>query len=199
VRRPRGLTLLETLVALVVAALVLAAVPAAVVRVAAARARATAVADRVAAGRIVLLRLAAELEAAVARAGIAVDGAPAPAGPGARLRFTSTAPVPVVPGAAASDRRVLAYEVVPAPRRGAPGVLVRREAEPLAAADPVPVPVLAGVRVFAVRAFDGVAWSAAWPASAPPPAAVAVTLAVDDGAGGAETLSTTVALAAVTR
>src|SRR5439155_1136637 len=62
--RRRGVTLLETLVALALTALVLAALEGTVVRAAGARARASAVAERAAAGRSILLRLTTELEAA---------------------------------------------------------------------------------------------------------------------------------------
>src|SRR2546430_16205410 len=61
--RRRGVTLLETLVALALTALVLAALEGTVVRAAGARARASAGAERAAAGRSILLRLTIELEA----------------------------------------------------------------------------------------------------------------------------------------
>jgi general secretion pathway protein J len=180
--KPGGFTLLETLVALAVTAVVLSALAGAVGHAIAARERATAASDRATATRTVLLRMARELEAATpadadARTRLVVErvrGAGA-----ARLRFTWLA----------SEPRMVAYGVERA-------ALVRREVSRFAPPDapaPAGVVVLEQVRDFRVRCFDGAEWSAGWGLPRLP-RAVEVALVVDDGSGGAEELTTTVAI-----
>jgi len=179
----RGITLLETLVALALTALVLGALSRSVGGAARSRAAATAEADRLSAARTVLLRLAAEVEAATGEAAIALEDDP-DAGP--RLRLTTMIRTDAA-GAPASDRRTIAYEVDPAAR------LVRREwSAPRPADAAEPVAVLGGVRRLGVRCAGRDEWRRRWDSSALP-RAVELTLAVDDGAGGVERLATTVA------
>ena len=186
--RPRGFTLLETLVALAVSALVLTALYAAVGATATARVRATERAERSAAERTVLVTLAHELEAALApdptAAGVSplrfVVVAPADGTPWSQLRFATDA---------SDDVRLVAYRVED-------GRLVRRTASRFAPPDdpePPGTPALDAVRAFRVRAFDGTTWTTSW--SAPGvPRAVEIALDVDDGAGGVLELATTVSL-----
>ena len=185
--RPRGLTLLETLVALAITALVLAALAGTVRRAATARARATAEADRMGGVRTLLLHLAAELEAAHSP-----DPGPAPGfepfaveppardRPWARLRLATG-----VPG----EEHVVAYAVEPNRARPDVGVLVRRDAPP-GAPEPPGYAVLDGVRAFRVRCFDGTAWHAACADRLP--RALEVAVGVEDGRGGVEELAITV-------
>ena len=184
----RGVTLLETLVALALTALVLGALSRSLAGATRSRTAATAESDRLSAVRTVLLRLAAELEAATGEAGIAVEPEDelSPAA-GSRLRVTTI--VRSEPGPTpASDRRSVAYEV-----DHDTGALVRRERSAPRPADTVePLVVLAGVRALSVRCSDGSEWRPRWDATALP-RAVEVALAVDDGAGGVERLATTVA------
>jgi type II secretory pathway component PulJ len=196
----RGTTLLETLVALGITALVLAALQGVVVRARAARTAATASADRLAAARTVLLRLAAELEAAAAPAplataeGVVVRSPALARTPWSTLRLVAVARDAAPEGVPASDRRLVEWDVVPDDATGH-GTLVRRESarpEPPGVERPA-VPVLSGVRQFAVRCFDGSAWTPTW-GPGPLPAAVEVVLGVDDGAGGTDELRTTVRL-----
>ena len=182
----RGITLLETLVALALTALVLGALSRSVGGAARSRAAATAEADRLSAARTVLLRLASEVEAATGEAAIALEDDP-DAGP--RLRVTTMVRTDAA-GAPASDRRTIAYEV-----DAAAATLVRREwSAPRPAEDAEPLAVLAGVRRLGVRCADRDEWRRRWDASALP-RAVELTLAVDDGAGGVEALATTATVA----
>jgi prepilin-type N-terminal cleavage/methylation domain-containing protein len=184
----RGVTLLETLVALALTALVLGALSRSLAGAARSRSAATAEADRLSAARTILLRLAAEVESAVGERGIAVepedDVAPSA---GSRLRLTTA--VPAEAGSApASDRRAIAYEV-----DGAAAVLLRREwaaPRPVDAPEQEPLAVLAGVRRLTVHCSDGSEWRRRWDASVLP-RAVELVLAIDDGAGGVEDLRTT--------
>ena len=184
----RGVTLLETLVALALTALVLSALSRSLAGAARSRTAATAESDRLSAARTVLLRLAAELEAATGEAGVAVEPedelSPAT---GSRLRVTTI--VRADPGPTpASDRRSVAYEV-----DHDAGALVRRERAAPGPVDAVePLVVLAGVRGLSIRCNDGSEWRPRWDATALP-RAVELVLAVDDGAGGVERLATTVA------
>ena len=175
--------------ALAVSGLVLVALYGAVVRAATARERATRTADRVARARMVLLRMAGE-----------VEGALAPGAPGAPERFIVVAPEDGRPPwselrlatAASDDVRLVGYRVEAAVP--GPGVLVRREGtrfEPPDTPEPAGAAALAGVRSFRVRCFDGGEWKAAWTAPALP-RAVELALGVDDGAGGALELTTAV-------
>jgi prepilin-type N-terminal cleavage/methylation domain-containing protein len=184
----RGVTLLETLVALALTALVLGALSRSLAGAARSRTAATAESDRLSAARTMLLRLAAELEAATGEAGVAVepedDLRPAV---GSRLRITTI--VRADPGPTrASDRRSVAYEV-----DHDAGALVRHEHAAPGPADAVePLVVLAGVRGLSIRCNDGREWRPRWDATALP-RAVELVLAVDDGAGGVERFATTVA------
>jgi prepilin-type N-terminal cleavage/methylation domain-containing protein len=184
----RGVTLLETLVALALTALVLGALSRSLAGAARSRAAATAESDRLSAARTVLLRLAAEVEAATGEAGIVVEPEDelSPAD-GSRLRVTAV--VRADPGPTpAGDRRAIAYDV----DREA-GVLLRRERAAPRPADALePLAVLGGVRALSVRCSDGNEWRPRWDATALP-RAVELVLAVDDGAGGVERLATTVA------
>jgi prepilin-type N-terminal cleavage/methylation domain-containing protein len=191
--RPRGFTLLETLVALAVSALVLTALYGAVGATATTRARATDRAERGAAERTVLVALAHELEAALAPDASAdgvsplrfvVLAAPPEGPPWSQLRFATDA---------ADDVLLVGYRVEPA--SGA-GRLVRRAASRFAPADdpePSGATALDAVRAFRVRAFDGTAWKTSWTAPGLP-LAVEIALGVDDGAGGVLDLATTVTL-----
>jgi len=188
----RGITLLETLVALGLTALVLAALEGTVLRAAGARGRAGAAAEREAAGRSLLLRLNAELEAAPVaddpRQRFTVEPA-SPAQPWTTLRFTTH-----TRGGGAAH--IVAYRVEPDPARPGIGTLLRQEAlspAPPDPSNPTGFPVLENVRDFRVRCFDGHAWRAAWTQPGLP-RAVEVALALDDGAGAIEELATTVAI-----
>src|SRR5439155_1263176 len=151
-------------------------------RAAGARERTVRSAERVTKARTVLLRMAGE-----------VEGALAPGVPGAPERFIVVAPADGAPAwselrlasAAGDDVRLVAYRVEAA-ASGA-GVLVRREGGRFAPADapePKGAAALAGLRTFRVRCFDGGEWKAAWTAPALP-RAVELALGVDDGAGRA--------------
>ena len=177
--------------ALAISALVLVALYGGVVRAAAVRERATRTADRITKARTLLLRIAGE-----------VEGALAPGAPGAPERFIVVAPDEGKPPwselrlatAAGDDVRLVAYRVEAA-ASGA-GVLVRREGGRFAPADapePKGAAALAGLRTFRVRCFDGGEWKAAWTAPALPHA-VELAVGVDDGAGGALELTTAVTL-----
>jgi len=191
--RPRGFTLLETLVALAVSALVLTALYGAVAATATTRARAMDRAERVAAQRTVLVALAHELEAA-----LAPDPTVAAVSP---LRFVLVAPAADGPSwselrfatDAADDVRLVGYRVEP---DGHDARLVRRAASRFAPPDdpePPGATALDAVRAFRVRAFDGAAWTTSWTAPALP-RAVDITVDIDDGAGGLLELATTVSL-----
>ncbi len=171
--------------------LVLSALYGTVARAAAARARATRAAERTAALRGLLLRIADELDGAVAGTlpgapdRFVVAAPPDPGSPWSALRLASVA---------GDETRILSYRVEPA--AAGRGILVRRAASRFAAPDthePAGVAALADVKVFRVRCFDGTAWKAAWTTPGLP-RAVEVTLGVDDGAGGTEELATTVML-----
>lgn len=190
-RRSRGVTLLEALVALAVTALVLGALSRALAGATRVRNDAAAGADRTAAARTVLLRLAAEIEAAAPGGDFVVE----PEGPGvaagARLRLTTL--VRDAPGPRpTTDRRAVAWAVDPASR-----TLVRREALRPAPEDALPPPlaVLDGVVRLGVRCTDGGTWRPRWAAGGPLPRAIALSLALDDGRGGTEELATTVTVA----
>ena len=184
----RGVTLLETLVALALTALVLGALSRSLAGAARSRTAATVESNRLSAARTVLLRLAAELEAATGEAGIAVEPEDelSPAA-GSRLRVTAV--VRSDPGPTpASDRRAITYAV-----DHDAGVLVRREQAAPRPADAVePLAVLAAVRGLSVRCSDGSEWRTRWNSTALP-RAVELVLSVDDGAGSVERLATTVA------
>jgi len=176
----RGFTLLETLVALALTAVLLGTLSRSLAGAARSRSAAGAESDRISAARTVLLRLAAEIEAAVPETGVAVDRELGEDWP--RLRLTSLV-------RSDPDRRSISYEV-----DRTTGALVRRErAAPAPDDDPPPEPlaVLSGVRRLAVRCFDGTEWRTHWDADALP-RAVEISLGVDDGAGGTEELATTV-------
>ena len=179
------------MVALAISALLLVALSGAVVRAAGVRERAARSAERVTKARTLLLRMAGE-----------VEGALAPGVPGAPERFIVVAPADGAPAwselrlasAAGDDVRLVAYRVEAA--ASGPGVLVRREGgrfAPPDAPEPAGAATLAGVRTFRVRCFDGGEWKAAWTAPALPHA-VELALGVDDGAGGALELTTAVTL-----
>ena len=188
----RGVTLLETLVALALTALVLGVLSRSLAGAARSRTAATTESERLSAARTILLRLAAEVEAAVGETGIAVEPeAGVGAASGSRLRLTTVVRTDAS-SPAASDRRAVSYEVDPAA-----AVLVRRERTaplPADAPEPEPLAVLTGVRRLAVRCSDGAAWRGRWDAAALP-RAVELVLHVDDGAGGVEELATTVPVA----
>jgi type II secretory pathway component PulJ len=180
----RGVTLLETLVALGLTALLLGTLSRSIAGAARSRAAAGTASDRISAARTVLLRLAAEIEAAVPETGIVLE-------PSAGLRVTAM--VRSDPGASpASDRRTITYGV-----DRAAGVLVRRErAAPARDDEPPaePLAVLGGARRFSVRCFGDAEWQTRWDAEVLP-RAVELVLGIDDGAGGIEELSTTVTVA----
>jgi len=186
----RGSTLLETLVALAIAALVLTAVYGAVTRAAEARERGTRRAERLATSRTLLLRIAGEIEGALAAPERFVVAPPPDEGPPwSALRFATFAGGPRTPG----DVSLVAYRVEPT---GTTAALVRRSATRFAPADapePPGLAVLEGVTAFRVRCFDGDAWTPAWRAPGLP-RAVEVVIDIDDGTGGVEELATTVTL-----
>jgi len=190
--RRRGVTLLETLVALALTALVLAALEGTVVRAAGARARASAVAERAAAGRSILLRLTTELEAAPVaddpRQRFTVEPAVGPAHPWTMLSFTTYAR-----GGGAAH--VVTYRVEPDPSRPGTGTLLRRDtfspAPPVApdSTNLAGLPVLGSIRDFRVRCFDGTEWRTDWrPGTLPQ--GVEIGIGVDDGMNGVEELRT---------
>ena len=179
-----------------ITALVLSALYGTVTRAAGARERATRGAERMAAARGLLLRVAEEL-----------DGALAAREPGSPDRFVVTAPpdggVPWsslrLAAMTGDEARVVSYRVEPArtgPAGVPSGVLVRRAASrfaPPEMREPPGVAALTGVKLFRVRCFDGTAWTSAWTVPGLP-RAVEVAVGVDDGAGGTEELATTVTL-----
>jgi prepilin-type N-terminal cleavage/methylation domain-containing protein len=186
----RGFTLLEALVALAITALVLTAVWGAVARAAVARRRTAERAERTALARGVLLRLATEL-----------GGAVAASEPAAPERFVVVPPADGLPvwselRFATAAAELVGYRVQASAESATRGVLVRRAASrfaPPEAGEPAAVPVLAPIRTFGVRCFDGAAWRRSW--SVPGvPRAVELTLGVDDGAGGTDVLTTRVAV-----
>ena len=163
----RGTTLLETLVALLATAIVLAGLAGTVGAVRTARAHAAATADRMGAARTALLRLTAEIEAAPTLEIV-------PPAPSATL----DAPVLRLGDAPGG---IVEWAV------GADAALTRAERD---CARPGPgLPIVAGLRAFRLRAFDGRAWRPAW-AGGPLPRAVEITLGLDDGAGGVGELRT---------
>jgi prepilin-type N-terminal cleavage/methylation domain-containing protein len=179
--RPRGVTLLETVIALAITAVVLSALYGAVMRAAAGRQRATARADRLAAARTLMLRLAREIEAGLPPEDAAgperfVVSPPSEMGPPwSAIRFAGGGP----------ETRLINYRVEA-------GTLVRREASRFAPSDalePAGIPLVEGVTAFRVRCFDGAVWRTAWTADRLP-RAVEITMGTDDGLE----LSTTVAL-----
>jgi prepilin-type N-terminal cleavage/methylation domain-containing protein len=187
--RPRGFTLLETMIALGVSAVVLAALYGATARAAAAREHATRRAARTAASRTLILHLAHELESALTSnepaaperfvVAAPADGAP----PWSTLRFARLGRHGLVD--------LLSYRVEA-------GVLVRTRAsrlDPPDSPEPAAVPVLDGVRVFRLRCFDSVAWRDACSSPALP-GALEVRVEVDDDAGGISETTTTIALPA---
>lgn len=189
----RGTTLLETVVALGITALVLSALARVVVGAREARAHATAVVEGTAAARSVLLALATEIEATRAPGLVVVP--PAPGRPWATLMLAATVAPPPAGAVPSTDLHAVAYRVVPDGASRATGTLVRAERpgtpRPAGAAEPPGDPLVAGVRTFGVRAFDGTTWTDGWPGERLP-RAVEVTLALDD----AEPLVTAVALPA---
>jgi len=194
--RARGFTLLETLVALGCASIVLAALYGAVLRTTVADARASARADRTAGARSALLAIASELEAARVPTEVGgerlVVGAPPDGGPTWQtLRFATGARGPAL---AADDLPVVDYRVV-ADASGGLGTLVRGETARLARTAAEPAPVVESVRAFRLRCSDGRAWTTAW-TSARLPRAVEIVLEIDDGAGGTQSVATTVTVPA---
>ena len=189
--RRAGFTLLETLVALTMTALVLAALGGVVLRTATARTRATGAADRIASARTVLLRLGREIEGAVPPGAPGADAtseqlvvhAPADRDGSSTLRF-ATMGTPATPGA--SDLQEVWYAYEPDPRQPGAGTLVRRAGSSVRGQ-----PMLAGVRRFRVRCFDGIAWREEW-SPGRLPRAVEIGLELDDG----RPLTTTVTVAA---
>jgi len=175
--RPRGTTLLETLVALAATAVVLAGLAGTVLAARTARARTTAAAERTGALRTAVLRLAAEIEAARA-VEIVAPAAGAPLG-APTLRLADGAGRGVV-WAVRADA-------------GGDAALVRDEAGCTPAGTPpdAALPMVSALRVFRLRAFDGTAWSADWPAGWLP-RALELTVGVDDGAGRVVELGTVV-------
>jgi type II secretion system protein J len=200
--KSRGVTLLETVVALAITAVVLAALHGAMLRAADARARATAAADRVAAARTVLLALAGELTATASTRnagaaeplqGVEVERSAEPSRPWSALRFTTMARAPVPGAEPASDRHLVGYRVEPDPARPWAGRLVRRVAVRPSPAAPPGVPVLDRVRRFTIRCFDGEAWHDDWPPGRVPHA-VSIEVGVERDTGGIESLRATVSL-----
>jgi prepilin-type N-terminal cleavage/methylation domain-containing protein len=194
--RPRGLTLLETLVALAITALLLGALGGAVRRAADARTRTTAAADRAALTRTLLFRLATEIEAARVPAPTDAAGferfVVESTGSWSAIRLATVATVPLAATTPTSDVHAVGYRIEADPARPGTAVLVRRDALP-GADEPPGDPVLAGVRSFHIRCFDGDTWLPQWP-SGSLPRAVEVTLGVDDGLGGTDERAVTVAL-----
>jgi len=190
--RRGGFTLIETVVALGVTALVLAGLYGAVLRATAARAYVTARLDRVAEARTVLMRLAGDLEAAVApdpadllgSTGFVVDTPPGDR-QSATLLLTTRA------GRNGMARRVR-YGV-----RTAPGglELVRGEGPAVTSTRPVrvDVPVLERLGWFRVRCLADGAWYDRWTEPALP-AAVEIRLGLEESAANPEELATIVVL-----
>jgi len=194
--RARGFTLLETLVALGCASIVLAALYGAVLRTTIADARASARADRTSGARSALLAIATELTAARVPTDVGgerlVVGAPPDGGPAWQtLRFATGARGPAL---SADDLPVVEYRIV-TDATGS-GTLMRSETPRLApAAGSEPAPMVESVRAFRVRCSDGRSWATAW-SSPVLPRAVEIVLEVDDGAGGTQSVATTVTVAA---
>jgi type II secretory pathway component PulJ len=179
----RGGLLLEALLALSLTAIVLSGVYTAVVRAADARARAVTRGERDAAARAALLAVAAEVEAALAPdpsslARRFVVTAPRDQTPWGELRFAAVPRGDVVPSSG-GDARSLVYRVEGAPPAGTLG---RREASLFAAGDaePVPMPLVEGVRRFTVRCLGDDGWHDTWD-RALLPRAVEVALEIEDG------------------
>ncbi len=164
-RSERGVTLLETLLALAIGGLLLTAAATAVVRSAEAAKRATARTRSAAAARSVLLDMAGTVAAA----------APRPFAAGRDwLRLALTEPMPMLRAWSVED-----------------GALVVREAHPFAHPDAASTRTqLEGVAGFEVRCFDGGAWVAGW-SDPTAPRAVELGLRLADG----EALRTRVLLA----
>jgi prepilin-type N-terminal cleavage/methylation domain-containing protein len=157
--RPRGFTLLETMVALGLTAVVLSALAVAVPAALRAERGARARLERATTARSVLLHLERELATALAEP-VVVGATPEP-----RLEFTGG----TEPGAR------VAYTIE--------GTALVRRTTPRFALAPQPgpgVPVLADVAGFEVRAFDGRDWVAHWHA-ATAPEAVRVRIVFGDG------------------
>jgi prepilin-type N-terminal cleavage/methylation domain-containing protein len=148
-RRARGFTLLETLVALAVTAVVLTALATAVPAALRANEAARARLDRATAARAFLLHVERELASALA------EPCTVAAEPATRIEFTG--------GAEPGARVTYTLE------RGA---VVRRSWPRFTAPDPQApgVPVLDGVAMLSLDAWDGRAWQATWAASRPPEA-----------------------------
>jgi type II secretory pathway pseudopilin PulG len=179
--RPRGTTLLETLVALLATSIVLAGLAGTVLGARTARARTEAAAERTGALRTTILRLAAEI--AAARAIEIIPPAPgAPLG-APTLRLGDGLGNGLGGGAVWAIRADAAGD--PALVRDAIDCTHTRPAGGLA--------MLSAVRAFRLRAFDGTTWSPDWSA-ARPPRAVELTVGVDDGAGGVADAGTVVRL-----
>jgi type II secretory pathway pseudopilin PulG len=192
--RPRGTTLLETIVALGLTALVLSALGGAVLRAQEARERATAAADQAAALRTALMQIAADLEAA-RPPGLLLTPPPAD-----RARAGSELSLPEVVRPRGDVHRVV-YRLDPDPGGG--WVLSRREwggpgGCALDRPEPAGAALVGRVRSFRLRASDGEAWSDSW-ASGRLPRAVEVTIGVATDAGGTEEFATTVPLPAAER
>jgi prepilin-type N-terminal cleavage/methylation domain-containing protein len=156
---PRGFTLVETAVALAVTAVVLLALATAIPTTLRTTAAATGRLEQTTAARGFLLHLERELATALAEPFV-LTARPTP-----RLAFT---------GGPEPGQR-LAYAVEH-------GAIVRRATPRFAAANlPTPgVPLLHHVDAFALDAFDGRDWIAAWDAGTPP-AAVRVRIRFADG------------------
>ncbi len=164
-RPERGVTLLETLLALAIGGLVLTAAYAAVVRAAAARDGAVERTAGVAAARHALLELARAVETATPR--------PFAAG-ASELRLAHADPEPVLVRYALEGRQLVA--------RRTPAFATRDDAGTRRV-------LLDGVAAFTVRCFDRGAWTSECRGEAAP-AAVELTLRTADG----EALRTRVAL-----
>jgi type II secretory pathway pseudopilin PulG len=175
---PRGTTLLETLVALAATVIVLTGLAGTVLGARAARARTSAAAERTGALRTAVLRLAAEIDAARALEIVP----PAPGAPlGAPTLRLGDGPGGGVVWGIRSDAAA-----------GGDPVLARDPIDCTATA-PAGLPIVSAVRVFRLRAFDGTAWSAEWPAGRLP-RAVEVTVGVADRTGAVVELGTVVRL-----
>jgi len=175
--------LLEALLALSLTAIVLSGVYTAVVRAADTRARAVARGERDATARAALLAVAAEVEAALAPdpsslARRFVVTAPRDQTPWGELRFAAVPRGDAIPSAG-GDARSLVYRVEGTPPAGTLG---RREASLFAAGDtePVPAPLVDGVRRFTVRCLGDYGWHDTWD-RAVLPLAVEVAIEIEDG------------------
>jgi prepilin-type N-terminal cleavage/methylation domain-containing protein len=156
-RRERGFTLLETLLALAIGGLVLTAAYSAVVRAAAARDGATRRTAGVARARLALLDMTRTIESAALRPFRADAG---------ELRVALADPEPRLVRFALDGSR-----------------LIEQRTNPFATAnaDPGPSRVLAdGVQAFTVRCFDDGAWTDGWRGT-DAPRAVELTIRVADG------------------